>query len=133
METKTIEQTVDFDASPHDIYEMLMDSDKHTQFTGAPAVISREVGGEFTAMGGGLSGKNVELAPGEKIVQSWRAQADYWPEGHFSTATFAMQEREGGGTVLKFTHTGVPAEGYDEISKGWHDYYWSKIGETLKG
>lgn len=33
--TKTIEQSVTFNASPHDVYEALMDSEKHSQFTGA--------------------------------------------------------------------------------------------------
>ena len=37
--TKTIEQTVTIKANPHDVYEALMDSEKHSQFTGAPADI----------------------------------------------------------------------------------------------
>ena len=37
VNTKTIEQTVTIKASPHDIYEALMDSEKHSRFTGAPA------------------------------------------------------------------------------------------------
>ncbi len=47
--TRTIEQTVTFKASPHEVYESLMDSAKHSKFTGAKASISREVGGAFTA------------------------------------------------------------------------------------
>ncbi len=42
VSTKTVEQTVTFNASPHDVYEALMDSYKHSQFTGAEAVISRD-------------------------------------------------------------------------------------------
>lgn len=45
--TKTIEQTVTFKAVPHDVYEALMDSEKHSEFTGARANISQEVEEEF--------------------------------------------------------------------------------------
>ena len=37
VSTKTIEQTVEFSASPHEVYEALMDSEKHSAFTGAKA------------------------------------------------------------------------------------------------
>ena len=59
--TKTIEQTVTFRASPHDVFEALMDSGKHSHFTGAQANISRQVGGPFTAYEGALSGTILEL------------------------------------------------------------------------
>jgi uncharacterized protein YndB with AHSA1/START domain len=42
---KSIEQTVTFDASPEQVFEALMDSKKHSAFTGAAARVSREVGG----------------------------------------------------------------------------------------
>lgn len=42
METKTIKQSIVFKAPPHEVYEALMDSDKHSQFTGSSAEVSRE-------------------------------------------------------------------------------------------
>ena len=131
VNTRTIEQTVTFKARPHVVYEMLMDSAKHTQFTGAEAIISREVGGAFTAYGGALTGTNVELVPDTKIVQSWQAGSDHWPRDHYSTATFLLEEAEGG-TRLTFTQTDVPEQSYDDISQGWRDYYWSKIESILE-
>ena len=38
MDTKTVKQTVTFKASPHDVYEALMDSKKHAKFTGDKAI-----------------------------------------------------------------------------------------------
>src|SRR5206468_4282723 len=78
--SKTIRQTATFKTSPHEVYEALMDSRKHSKFTGAPAKLSRKVGGEFTAFGGSLSGKTTELVADKKILQEWRA--DDWPAGH---------------------------------------------------
>jgi len=130
MKTKTIHQTVSIKASPHQVYEALMDSRKHTKFTGDTAKISREVGGRFTAWGGYIDGINIELVPDKKIVQSWRGSD--WPENHYSKATFSFEETKGG-TTLKFTQSGVPEEHHDEISQGWHDYYWKPIKEMLEG
>ena len=72
MKTKTLHQSVLLKATAHDIYEALMDSNKHSEFTHSPAVIHREVGGEFSAFDGWASGKTVELIPDKKIVQKWR-------------------------------------------------------------
>ena len=46
--SKSIRQTVTFKASPHAIYEALMDSKKHSEFTGGEAKISRKIGGKFS-------------------------------------------------------------------------------------
>ena len=129
VNTRTIEQTFTFKARPHVVYEMLMDSAEHARFSGAPASISREVGGSFTAYDGALTGTNVELVPDAKIVQSWRAGD--WPEGHYSTATFLLEEVDGG-TRLSFTQTGVPEQNYDDINQGWRDFYWSKMESSLE-
>jgi activator of HSP90 ATPase len=100
--------------SPHEVYEALMDSRKHSKFTGEEASISREVGGKFSAYGEYITGVNLELVPDKKIVQSWRGKD--WPEGHYSKATFYLEKIKDG-TRLTFTQTGVPDEQYDEISK----------------
>jgi activator of HSP90 ATPase len=129
MKTKTIRQSVIFKATPHEVYEALMDSKQHARFTGAGASISREVGGRFTAYDGSLEGENLELVPDTRIVQSWRS--DDWPAGHYSRATFSLKEVEGG-TRLTFTQSGVPEEFYDDVKQGWIDYYWEPMKRLLE-
>src|SRR5262249_12629163 len=73
MKTKTLQQTVTFKASPRQVYDMLMDSRKHKSLSGQRAKISKKVGGKFTAWGSHISGINLVLKPGSKIVQAWRA------------------------------------------------------------
>src|SRR5215472_8275576 len=68
MQTKTLQQTVTFKASPHEVYDILMDSKKHQSLSGEPAKISKKVGGKFTVWGSHLSGINLVLKPGKKIV-----------------------------------------------------------------
>ncbi len=126
--TKTIEQTVTFNAAPHDVYEALIDSEKHSRFTGAKANISREVGGDFSAYDGALSGSILELVPDAKIVQTWRGSDEGWVPGHYSTATFTLEAVDGG-TRLTFVQTGVPEQSFEQISQGWQTYYWAKMKE----
>jgi activator of HSP90 ATPase len=126
---KKIKQTVTFEASPHDIYEMLMDSKKHSSFTGSTAKISRDAGGKFSVWGGDISGENIELLKDKKIVQRWRSKD--WPNGHFSKATFELKE-EGKKTKLTFTQTDVPDEKYESVKQGWIDFYWNNMKASLK-
>lgn len=106
-----------------------MDSKKHAQFTGSPVKMSRQVGGQFTVYGGDIQGVNLELSPGEKIVQSWRYSD--WPAGHFSKCTFSFKKVPAG-TLLTFVQTGVPEEFYADISQGWRDYYWGPMQTMLE-
>ena len=128
METKDIRQSVTLKASAHAVYELLMDSKKHSVLAGDAVKISRKVGGKFN-IGDYIEGTNLELVPDEKIVQSWRYND--WPSGHFSKATFALKEVDGK-TRLTFTQTGVPEEFYEDIKQGWIDYYWTPMKDILK-
>jgi activator of HSP90 ATPase len=129
MKTRTIRQSATFRASPHDVYEALMDSRKHSKFTGAKARISRKVGGRFTAYDGYIEGIHLDLKPNRMIVQSWRGSD--WPKGHNSKATFSLT-RVKGGTRLTFTQTGGPEKEYADIRQGWRDYYWKPMKEMLE-
>lgn len=61
--TKAIQQSVKFQASPKELFEIYLDSKKHSEATGAPARLSRKAGGSFTAHGGQLCGRNLLIIP----------------------------------------------------------------------
>jgi activator of HSP90 ATPase len=127
--TKNIHHVVRFKAKPAAIYQALMDSKKHTAFTGAPARISPAVGGRFTAHGPHLTGVNVDLVKNKRIVQAWRAAN--WPKGHFSVVTFVLKPIRTG-TLLDFTHVGIPAQRVRSINAGWKSHYWEPLKAALK-
>jgi activator of HSP90 ATPase len=129
MKTMDIQQTVEFAATPHEVYETLMDTRRHTTATQAAAAISRKVGGKIRAYDGYIQGTNIELVPDEKIVQSWRASD--WPEGIYSQVTFQL-EKTVNGTRLTFTQTGVPEDEYESIDEGWKEHYWKKMRRMLE-
>ena len=121
---RVIRQSVTLHATPHAVYEALMDSRQHARFTGSPARMSRKVGGDFSAFGDYISGTNLELVPDKKIVQAWHASE--WPEGHMSRVTYRLTPVKGG-TRLDFTHSGVPDQFFDDIKQGWIDNYWQPL------
>ncbi len=129
METKNLRQTVTFKAKANAVYELLMDAKKHSALAGGDDVkISRKIGGKFD-IGGYIQGANLELAPGQKIVQTWRYED--WPAGHYSRVTFAFNE-EKGKTKMTFTQTGIPTQFYEDIKQGWIDYYWTPMKGMLE-
>jgi activator of HSP90 ATPase len=129
METRTIRQQVTFKASPHEVYELLMDEKKHAKFSQSKTTVSRKIGGKISSGDGYIEGTNLELAPDSKIVQSWR-DSD-WPDGHYSKATWVFSPIPGG-TRMIFTQSGVPADQYESTAQGWRDYYWNPMKEMLK-
>jgi len=130
MNTKTLKQTVMFkDASPRDVYDFIMDSRKHTSLSREKAVISKKLGGKFSAWNGHLTGFNLALKPGERLVQAWRATG-WWPD-HYSIAIFDFQ-KAGAGTKLTFTQIGIPPHRYSGHYRGWIETYWTPMKEILQ-
>ncbi len=67
-------------ATPEDVYNAILSSKEHTEFTGSQASCSGRVGEKFTAWDGYISGKNIELHRNSEIVQEWKTTE--WPEGY---------------------------------------------------
>ncbi len=139
MKTKNIKQEVLFSATPHEVYELLMDSKKHAKFTGSKAKIGREVGGKISAYDGYIEGTNLELVEDKKIVQKWRGSD--WPEDHYSKASFILEnklfrkklkQKATGGTKLIFFQEDVPEDQYQAISEGWKEHYWEPMKKMLE-
>ena len=126
---KTITQRVTFTAPPDVVYELLADSQKHSAVTGQPAQISRRIGGTFSTSGNEVSGINVDLVPGQRIVQAWRHRR--FPEGAFSMAAVTLTPTAGGGTALVLTHRGVPKDLIPETERAWRERYWTRLKAYL--
>ena len=129
--TKIIEQEIVIKTTPHEIYEAFMDSKIHSKFTEGKAKISREIGGSYSVFEGDLTGKNVELIPDKKIVQTWRSEGENWPKGYYSTITIILEPVDSG-TLIKFTHIDIPEGAYESVKEGWESYYWEPLKELLE-
>ncbi len=131
MKTTSFKQKVTFNALPEELYNALMDSKQHSEFTGGKAVIGKKVGDSFTAYDSYITGRNVELIPGKKIVQTWKTTDEGWPEEHFSIIEFIFKETKEG-TELQFTHRDIPSTVKADYGQGWEDYYWQPMKAMLE-
>jgi len=131
MKTKSIKQTVTFNASPELIYNLIMDEKKHAAFTGSKAIIDSKANGKFSVFDGYCHGYNMELIKGKKIVQAWHFAEDGWPDDHFSICSFEF-EKDGAKTKLRFLQTNVPEHKVETLKDGWKEFYWDAIKTYLK-
>ena len=92
-ETRTIKQTVTLPATPEDVYDALIDPEKHSEFTGAAATCDARVGGAFTAWDEYITGKNLVPERGIRIVQEWKTSE--WPEGYGPSILELTLEKKG--------------------------------------
>lgn len=139
--SEAIHQEIHFNASRERVYRALTTSkefdtvtrlsDAITLVTAAgakPTSISREVGGGFTLFGGYITGRNLELARNERLVQAWRAGS--WDADDYSIVKFALVV-DGVGTKLVFDHRGFPEGQGGHLAEGWHTHYWDPLGKFL--
>jgi activator of HSP90 ATPase len=131
MKTKSIKQTVTFDTTPGEIYDLIMDQKKHAAFTGSKVTMSTKVNGKFNVFDGYCHGYNIELIKGEKIVQAWHFAEDGWPDDHFSICTFELEKKDNK-TKLKFVQTDVPEHKVDSLKDGWKQFYWKAMKAYLR-
>jgi uncharacterized protein YndB with AHSA1/START domain len=112
-------------ATPEEIYEAWLDSLSHTEMTGSEASMSGEVGAEVSAWDGYISGRNLELVPGERIVQSWRT-SKFADEHQDSVVTITFAEA-GDGTLLTLVHSNVPDDQRSYEEGGWESNYFEPM------
>jgi activator of HSP90 ATPase len=123
-----IHQEVAFAAAPSRVYQALVDPRRFAEVTGAPASGGSTEGAAFTAFGGHVTGRHVELIADRRVVQAWRAKT--WPEGVYSIVRFELKP-DGSGTKVSFDHDGFPADMAEHLSKGWQSNYWDNIAKTV--
>jgi uncharacterized protein YndB with AHSA1/START domain len=136
---EAIHQEVVFNVAPKRVYEALTDAKQFSKVVmlsaavqtgmasgGKPVEVSPDAGGAFSAFGGYITGRHIELVPNERIVQAWRASG--WEPGQYSIAKFVLSE-QGSGTKLVFDHTGFPEGKAPHLAEGWRTNYWEPMAK----
>ena len=87
---------------------------------------SRKEGAEFRAFDGQLSGMILAVAQPSLIVQSWRSFKFHDDDADsilILSFTPAGQGTNAG--RIDLVHLDVPEHDYEDVTKGWQEYYWS--------
>jgi activator of HSP90 ATPase len=124
------EMTATFPVPPEDVYRAWLDSEAHAAMTGSPAEIDPAVGGAFSAWEGYITGKTIELVPGQKIVQEWRTTE--FPEGSPPSRVELVFEKTKTGTRLRLSHTRIPDGQANDYKQGWDDFYFTPMKEYFQ-
>ena len=125
----SLHQEVEFNATPMRVYKALLSSKQFTEFTHMKAQIKDSEGGALMMFGGLVVGRNIELVPGQRIVQAWRPTS--WAAGVYSVVKFTL-EADGGKTKLILDHTGFPEGTFDGLTEGWKSHYWDPLKSYLQ-
>ena len=128
--TRAIQQSVIFPASSERLFEIYIDSKKHSAATGAKATVSRKVGGKFTAFDGMLSGKNLIVIPNHMIVQTWRGT--HWKKKDADSILIVKFSKTKSGGRVDLVHVNVPDHDHAGVTKGWPKFYWKPWRAYLK-
>ena len=130
LKTTSITQKVVIPASPEEVYDAFMDAKQHSAFTGAKATCDPKVGGEFSAWDGYITGKNLELEKGKRIVQEWITSE--WPDGYPPSRLEFTFRKVKNGTELTMVHSEIPEDQAEEYKQGWIDNYWDPLKEYFQ-
>lgn len=111
-------------ASPDEIYRAWLDSEGHSAMTGSAAKVSDQIGDSFEAWDGYISGTNLELEPGKRILQAWRTVE--FAGGEEDSLLELILEPADGGAKLTLRHSQLPPHGA-QYEQGWIDSYFEPM------
>lgn len=128
---KVIDQVATFPISAAELFAIYTDAEKHSAATKSPAVSSAEVGADFSAHNGFITGKSLSIVPSRLVVQSWRGRN--WKKSDLdSTLILTFSDLPHGDGQIHLVHVNVPDHAHDEIAGGWEKAYWTPWRAYLK-
>lgn len=121
IKSDNIFQVVELDATPSEVYQAFMDSEKHREFTRMRASIQEEEGGSFETCNKRVFGFTTKLIKNKKIVQAWSHKS--FPSHQFSVIDIELEKTKKG-TRVNFNHIGVPDVCAGWLTEMWRKTYW---------
>lgn len=119
----TICKTVVLPAPADELYKMYMDSQAHSEITGAPAKISEESDSPFEAFGGLLVGRTIQVVKHRLVVQSWRT-VNFRKSDPDSTLIISFTPEDDDGRI-DLIHLQVPDSDFQGVCGGWDSRYFA--------
>ncbi|KAK7196355.1 Activator of Hsp90 ATPase protein [Novymonas esmeraldas] len=108
-----------------ELYAALTDPSRASVYTRAPAAMDVKAGGQFTFLGGVISGYYVDVQPPTLIKQQWRLGS--WPVGVHSSVVLQLVKEEPGVTMLEFAQSGIPSGQLQSVQEGWKANFFEAI------
>jgi uncharacterized protein YndB with AHSA1/START domain len=112
-------------ATPQQVYDAWLSSEGHSTMTGGAATINPDVGGDFVAWDGYITGTTLELDPHRRIVQTWRTTS--FTDEDEDSIIEVLLEPVGDETRITVRHSNVPSEHLGYEDGGWKKSYFDPM------
>jgi uncharacterized protein YndB with AHSA1/START domain len=140
MEASTetaVRREIQIAAHPETVWEFLVQPEKATRWMGEAASLDPRPGGEYRVEvipGQVAAGEFVEVDPPPRLVWTWGwTPESQSPVAEGSTRIEVELEPDGEGTLLRFTHSGLPdADATAKHAHGW-DHYLERLETAARG
>jgi len=125
-ESEPIVREVWIAATPEDVFPYFTDAAKLSIWKAAWAEADARPGGGFradiTGRGDIAYGAYLEIEPPRRVVFTWKWQNDDLADAYRDSVVEVTLAPDGGGTLLRLVHRGVPDERRGGSAEGWTHY-----------
>ncbi|KPI83730.1 hypothetical protein ABL78_7233 [Leptomonas seymouri] len=108
-----------------ELYAALTDPLRASAYTRSAATMDVKAGGQFSFLGGVISGYYVDVQPPTLLKLQWRLRS--WPVGVHSSVVMQLLKEEPGVTILEFAQSGIPAGQLLSVQEGWRANFFDAI------
>jgi uncharacterized protein YndB with AHSA1/START domain len=124
-EARVLRRQIHVNASPETVFSFLTDPAKVTRWMGRMVILEPRPGGVYRCVFNErdiAAGKIVEIKRPERLVFTWGWEDPSNPIRPGTSTVEITLKRDGDGTVVSLTHTGLPAAAVDRHAMGWQLY-----------
>jgi uncharacterized protein YndB with AHSA1/START domain len=124
-ERPTVERDIRVEAPPESVFRFLVDPDQMIRWMGVEATLDPRPGGlyQVNVTGGDVArGEFLEVVPNVRVVFTWGWDDEANPVRPGSTTVEITLEPDGGSTIVRLRHLGLPGGPDDPHAQGWEHY-----------
>ncbi len=129
---KNIKKQYRIKAAAEDIFTALTNPLTIEVWSGATAVMEAVAGTEFSLWDGDITGINLEIEPGKKIMQEWYFEDEEGMEAEHKSIVTITLHSEGTSTNVELLHINIPDEAFENIVDGWDRYYFKPLKQLVE-
>ena len=134
--TDVVERVIHIEARPETVYGFFVDPGKMVLWKGISAELDPRPGGIYrvdVTNGNVVRGEYVELTPYTRVVFTWGWEAEGSPLAPGSTTVEVTLIPDGGGTLVRLRHSGLPTpELQASHAAGW-DHFLERLDAAASG
>uniref|UniRef100_A0A0N4Z907 Aha1_N domain-containing protein n=1 Tax=Parastrongyloides trichosuri TaxID=131310 RepID=A0A0N4Z907_PARTI len=129
IDTTTFETKESFKVPVDVLFKLVFEKENVTKWTNStPKAYSFEEGGEFSLIGGQISGKFVKIIENQEVDMKWRLKS--YPTGHYADVKVRVVDQSDTSDLV-IEAKNVPKKDYDDTKIGFERYYCQFLGRTF--